>query len=439
MINNFPRVLIVGTVPYNKKSTSRAFESYFHGWDKDCLAQVFSNTRTPVKGHCKYLYQITDQRLVKRRFNKSVQVGKQFNYDELPDEWIDDDLEVNSSTFSWLYRFGSRSTHWTHLARKIVWSKRLWCTPGFNDWIDSFKPDCVFLSFSNDYFILEIALYVAERFNIPIVSSIGDDCYFDTKRSVSPLYWIYKFTYRQLVDRVFAHGGSAIYIGNKIRDKYNSEFALNGKTVYLTSEATRHDFRPIDLECPKIRYFGNIRLGRNESLCAVANVLSEINPKYHIEVYSNETDPKFCSPLIKNPHVIFNGSIPYSSVLEKTVSSDILLVVEGFKKSDVDITRYSLSTKVADALTSGSAVVGFGSQECGAIEYMQDCKCCCVGTSEAELKRNLEKLFGDIELQKKNFELAKAIVEQNHTLANSTAVFRSVIQNSIKGYDDGIA
>ena len=62
-----------------------------------------------------------------------------------------------------------------------------------------------------------------------------------------------------------------------------------------------------------------------------------------------------------------------------------------------------------------------------------------MGTSEAELKRNLERLFGDIDLQKKNYELAKAIVERNHTLANSTAVFRSVIQNSIKGYDDGIA
>ena len=30
-----PRVLIVGTVPYNKKSTSRAFEAYFHNWEKD--------------------------------------------------------------------------------------------------------------------------------------------------------------------------------------------------------------------------------------------------------------------------------------------------------------------------------------------------------------------------------------------------------------------
>ena len=35
------RVLIVGTVPYNEKSTSRAFDAYFHYMDKKNLAQIF--------------------------------------------------------------------------------------------------------------------------------------------------------------------------------------------------------------------------------------------------------------------------------------------------------------------------------------------------------------------------------------------------------------
>ena len=38
-----PRVLIVGTVPYNTKSTSRAFDAYFHYWEKENIAQIFSN------------------------------------------------------------------------------------------------------------------------------------------------------------------------------------------------------------------------------------------------------------------------------------------------------------------------------------------------------------------------------------------------------------
>ena len=46
-----PRVLIVGTVPYNTKSTSRAFDAYFHYWEKENIAQIFSNTKKPCKGH----------------------------------------------------------------------------------------------------------------------------------------------------------------------------------------------------------------------------------------------------------------------------------------------------------------------------------------------------------------------------------------------------
>ena len=44
-----PRVLIVGTVPYNQKSTSRAFDAYFHYWEKENIAQIFSNTKKPCK------------------------------------------------------------------------------------------------------------------------------------------------------------------------------------------------------------------------------------------------------------------------------------------------------------------------------------------------------------------------------------------------------
>ena len=44
-----PRVLIVGTVPYNTKLTSRAFDAYFHYWEKENIAQIFSNTKKPCK------------------------------------------------------------------------------------------------------------------------------------------------------------------------------------------------------------------------------------------------------------------------------------------------------------------------------------------------------------------------------------------------------
>ena len=94
-----PRVLIVGTVPYNTKSTSRAFDAYFHYWEKENIAQIFSNTKKPCKGHCETLFQITDHRVLQRWMGKEVDTGVIYHYDELETEWKDNDLELGEDVY----------------------------------------------------------------------------------------------------------------------------------------------------------------------------------------------------------------------------------------------------------------------------------------------------------------------------------------------------
>lgn len=429
-----PRVLIVGTVPYNKISTSRAFESYFCNWEKENLAQIFSNTKRPAKGHCGTFFQITDQRLVKRRFNRSLDTGVIFYDKDLPNEWADNSLEVNSSIFSKLYSWGSKKRPIVYLIRKYVWNKRYWCTEKLYQWLDEFNPQCVFLSFSDDFFIPEIAFYVAERYNIPIVSSVGDDYYFNYNFSLSIFYYIYKIKYRKLIRKVFKHQGGAIYIGDKIKDKYNSEFGLNGKTVYLTSTIQHRDFKKIDPINPKISYFGNIRLGRNESLYEIGYALGMINKKFVLDIYSNESDSKVYKIFENMPNVVFHGSISYLEVQKKTVESDIVVVVEGFKKRDVDITRYSLSTKVADSLAAGVSVFAYGSKECGVIEYAASTGCIAICSEKPKLVNVLRHLILDEKYQNQNYEKAILITEKNHRLDNSTEIFESVVKSSIDLY-----
>ncbi len=423
-----PRILIVGTVPYNRQSTSRAFDSYFHNWPRECMAQVFSNTKMPCKGHCSTLYQITDQRMLKRRFRRGMQTGKIYQYDELPDAWESGDLEVNSSFISKLYSIGSHKNSLVYLLRKLLWKKQYWCTEEFDTWLDSFRPDCVFLAFSDDFFIPQIAMYVADRFQIPIISCIGDDYYFNYKKSISPLYHIYKRKYRKLIRQVFSYRGSGIYISDKIRDLYNNQFGLNGSTVYLTSEVKRRPFSYIPQKDPMICYFGNIRLGRNDALNEIASALGQIDPAFKLRVYSNENEKRIYKKLLNNPNVEYCGRIPYHEVMSRMERCDIQIVVEGFEKKDVDITRYSLSTKVADSIASGSAIFAYGSPECGAIEYAQSTGCIVTCTERDGLRDALSRLIYDKEQQKENYEKAIQVTARNHTLENSTEVFRKVVR-----------
>lgn len=427
------RLLIVGTVPYNRQSTARAFDAYFHNWEKENIAQVFSNNAVPPKGHCGTLYQITDERLVKKWCGKIKDPGIIYNYDILPDETNFQKAEANSQgLMSQLYKIGRSHTPFTHLMRKVLWRKKYWNTPQFNKWLDDFRPECVFLSFSNDFFILEIALYVAQKYNIPICSSTGDDYYFNTKITIDPLFYIYHAMYKKLNREVFRHKGSAIYISDKIRDKYNGEFGLDGETVYLVSDIQRKAFHPIDPKNVKISYFGNIKMGRNESLYDIGTALGHIDPKLKLKVYSNEVDKSVYGIFEDNPNVQFMGSVPYSEVMRLSSESDILVIVEGFKKSDVIVTRYSLSTKVADALASGCNILVYGSAECGAMEYMKRVQCATVCHSISELEEGVSRLLHDVELQKHNYETAGVISKKNHTLEQSTATVERIIQRLVE-------
>lgn len=425
------KILIVGTVPYNEQSTSRAFESYFSRIEEQYLAQIYSDSQVPPKGHCSTFFQITDKRLLEKRFNSKIETGKIYT-----NHYVNKQNLMNNNSnmlIKFLYKIGKNKFSLNYLLRKQLWKKKYWCSDLLIEWLESFKPNCVFLSFSDDFFIPQIALFVAKRYNIPIISSIGDDYYFNYNFSISPLYHVYKLTYRHLIRDIFSWPGSAIFIGNKIRDKYNSYFNLNGETVYLTSSIERRPFKKIDKYNLKISYFGNIRLGRNESLLDIGSVLGEINSSYILDIYSNENNSKYYKIFDKCENIHFSGTIPYQEVKKKTIESDIIIIVEGFKKKHTEITKYSLSTKVADSLSSGVNVFAYGSLNCGAIEYSQQTGSIVVCNKFNDLYDKLVELINDCALQKNNYDNAIKVVEKNHKLDKSTKIFESIVQEVTKG------
>ena len=427
------RVLIVGTIPYNKNTSSRAFDAYFHNWEKDNIRQIFSNTKTPVKGHCGSLYQITDQRLLKKRVRIIEEAGVIFRDEDLLFDWTDNDLEVGNSFIKYLYKIGSKDTPLKYLLRKWVWKKKYWDTSQLENWLDEFNPQCVFLAFSDDFFIPEIALFVADRYNIPIMSCIGDDYYFNDRFSLSPFYRIYRKKYKNLIRTVFAHRGSAIYIGDKIRDKYNAEFGLNGETVYLTSDIERHPFKEINMDNPRISYCGNIRLGRNTSLADIGEALVAIHPSYKLEVYSTEKNEEFIKVLKGKPGIDYKGAVPYNEVMKVMQDSDVVVIVEGFAPKDVTITKYSLSTKAADAMATGGQILVYGSMQCGVVEYMASTGCAVVCTEKDRLRGAITTLLEDPVLQRKLYAQSERMSfehhDKNRNLSLSESMFNRLIED----------
>lgn len=423
-----PRILIIATTPYSENYSSRAMDAEFHFWEKENVAQIFTRNIIPTKGHCGELFQISDSKLLKRWLHKTKETGTLYLYDELADSGVNQIIDDSA-----MQKLGTKHTPTIEIMRRILWRKKYWCTDKLNDWLDEFQPECIFYNFSNHIFTQQIALYVAERYNIPIITAIGDDFYFNDQKSYSPAYHLYRTIFKKLTRQILNRkNSSAVYCSDKIRDKYNKEFGLNGETIYLSSSLKRKPFSPINISKPIVAYFGNIRLGRNDSLVDVANALRKINSEYKLEVYAGESDPSYYQKLKDHPNIIYGGSIPYSKVQERTGACDIVVVVEGFKPENIAYTRYSLSTKAADSLASGATVLAYGPADAGVIGYLVDTKATVACTRQDMLEESIRSLFGNVEYQNRLYEKAKEVFKRNHTIESSCAVFEDIVNRVIE-------
>ena len=423
-----PRVLIIATTPYSENYSSRSLDAYFHYWEKDNVAQIFTRNIIPTKGHCGELFQISDAKLLKRWMHKNVETGRLYLYDELCESGANQVIDDNA-----MQRIGTKHTPTIEILRRILWRKKFWCTTLLNEWLDKFQPECIFYNFSNHIFTQQIVLFIAEKYDIPIITAIGDDFYFNDQNKVSPAYHLYRIIFKKLTRKILTRkNASAVYVSHKIREKYEQQFNLKGRTIYFNSTVPRKNFCPINTDKPVIAYFGNIRLGRNNSLLEFATALGKVNSAYTLEVYAGESDPTYYEPLQKHPNIKYGGKIPYEDVRKKTKECDIVVVVEGFRDVDIAFTKYSLSTKAADSLSCGSAIMVYGPEEAGIVDYFKRFDAAMVCTNPDYLEESLFKLINDVTLQKEYYEKAKQVAKKNHTVQSSTRRFEDLLLSVVE-------
>lgn len=394
-----PKILIVDTQPYNTMVQSRALDSYFHKFKNENLMQIFSDPRTPCKGHCSILYQITDKQLFLRRFGKKNKVGRVFNISDLKAEWHSSDIQkvYRPKNKTPLYRF----------IRKLVWKKRYWLTKELDTIVDSFQPDFVFVGFSKDFFIFEIAMHFSEKYNIPLILSIADDYVFYDEYKGQFLNRLYRKKYLQTVASLFKSDTICIFESQKIKNKYQEHFNVRGEVIHIAS-----DFKPVictgfDLKNDWF-YFGNLEFGRFNSLFQIADTLRLLGSNIMVHVYSKDIDKKKCK--INHPNLRLHHQIPYSKAIEISKNAGALIIAEGFDEKDVGMVEYSLSTKVGDLLCSGRPIIAYGDMRCGSIGFLIENDVGYVATSKEQLAVMIRDLLvrkESHEIYARQFEVAK--------------------------------
>lgn len=424
---NNKRILVVSNNCFSpSNSNGRTLGNLFYGWPKENLAQFCVIAQDPAWDVCDNYYCLEDRKVLTAFKHCRKAVGRRLN--------VPVGENNNESGEDTKRRNIGRKTLLKMMLREIVWANNRWKSRDFEQWIDEFSPNLVVLQFGDSSFMIDIALYIAQSRNIPLVVYNTEGYYFFDKFWYSPswfdcfLFPFYKRGFHHRVERLMYYACHSVYLNDELKNDYDYVFGKSSTVIY-NSSSMQIGATPIFSEdkTPVISYLGGLGHGRDLAIIDVGKVLSGINDKLHISVYG-PADEDIKKRLNAAIGVKYCGVVSYAKVKEIINSSDVLFHVEPTTGYNSQL-RYAFSGKIADSVTSGKCFVLYAPKELACSKYIIDNRCGWFAEDESDLRDVMLRVFQNEKERTEILHTAKAIAQKNHSFEGNAHKFQSILLN----------
>ena len=390
--------LVVSNNCFSKSSNNgKTLESIFSGFPKDNISQLyFTDKFSPDFDFCKDYYRILDADVFYGIFVKRIKVGG-----VMDQQLFKEGIQSNSIITSRFLTAGPFQS-FLRICRDILWKSESWKSSGIKEWCGRNKPDFVFFVGGGAEFAHNVAIFLADFLNIPLVSFFTDDyLIYPRKNNIFDLIQRYRmiFFYKKTIEK----SSLCFAIGDLMCETYTSYFGKAFYPIMNSVNIEKYESKTDNSNELVINYFGSIHTNRWKMIIRLAEILNKLDNKpIVLNVYTeNKLDNKILK-LFQKYGVIYMGAI-YGKKLRTTIlESDILLHVESDDKNSVSKTILSISTKIPEYLISGRPILGFGPREIASMRYLTDNKIGIVispSDKNTEINNQLEKLFTDKQLR----------------------------------------
>ena len=390
----------------------KTMDTYFSGWERDAVAQLYIQAEVPTDPLCTNYFRFTDSDALKsivQRRRKGTAMTEEDVHPERADP-------VEMGNLTGVYHYGRKRTPLIFLARDGMWKLSGWKHSGMLEWAENFRPEVIFFA-SGDYaFAYRIVDFLSEQLKIPYVICCFDDFYL-----INPNRDLFLGEFRQkqfmkVVRRNVDNAAGTLAVNDAMAEAYRKFFGRDFGVLYTASDSAAAE--PEDAEKQGITYLGGLELGRNLQLAKIADVLQECAgpgiPEV-LDVYSAETDPALLRPVRQHPGIRFHGPVPGPKVPDIIRKSKAVIHTESFDPVIREKVRYSLSTKIADSISSGTGLLAYGPAEAASMDYLIRNEAAFTATSPEELRDVLLRLFTDEAEYRRITGNAKALARKNHT------------------------
>lgn len=412
------KILVISHNSFSKTSNmGKTLSSYFANVDYKDIAQFYIRPETPSRNPanpsddiCKNYYRITDKDIIRSIFTRnSGTVFFEKNLKAAPHV-----AKENAGLTLQMYQKGCQRKPYMYLLRNIWWNMGKWNTARLRTWLDDYNPDIVFFA-SGDYaFMYKIALSIAKSRNIPLVVSCMDDYYINHQNEESLLGQLAHNIFMRQVRKTMAYASCIYTICDKMAKDYSEYFSTPCHVLHTPSSIGE----PLNAKKSNaISYIGNLGYNRNIQLANIGKALKALDlpgkPEF-IDVYSPESRPEILSVFTEENGIKFHGGIPYDKVLEVIGSSLAVIHTESFETKYRKTVAYSVSTKIADSLASGTSILAYGPGEVASIEYLRNNDAAFCATDE-NLEATLRELITNESERANKISNALNLANKNHT------------------------
>lgn len=362
----FPKVLIISSYDMNARDnqSSITIGSYFDSWPQDSISQVVCgvfNVKKRGKVNKNTFVLSVEEIFILNKFFCNQRTAKASGNELLP---------VITRQSSLAFRFKE------HIRRFFTSTSELFPYIISNDLLQFVKeanPEFIYSTVDRPQVILLLD-EIRRRISAKILPHFMDD--FPTTIFKSPLTFIHRkyilFKLKNLVNS----SKLCFCISNTMCEEYKKRYIKNDFYALMNCvEKYRGVGKITRIENEKLVFFyaGGLHLKRDNVLFMLCNYLSKtIKQDFIFNIYTHKKDWDNCKDVLSNYYFINYQGYKSSDEINKSMSrSDVLVFLESFDKSVKKYTRYSISTKIPEYLSTGVKILAIGPSDVGSIEYLK--------------------------------------------------------------------
>ena len=407
-----PRTLVISHNVFSRSTNmGKTLDTYFAGWDRDALAQLYFHSQVPVDPVCVNYFRMTDPdalRSIVLRRHRGEELGEKDVRPERADP-------ADTGSLAGVYNYGRNRTPLIYLLRDGIWALSGWKHSGMAEWAERFRPEVILLA-SGDYaFPYRITMYLARKLGIPYVVCCYDDYYLFTSNENRFLGRFRQERFMKTVRKTMAGAAKILALNDSMAEAYGKLFGKACGVLYTA--AAEAPEAGAEAEKEGIVYLGGLGLNRDLQLMEMADLLREAagpGVPAQIDVYSGEKDPARVARLKAYPGIRFLGSVPGDKVPGIIRSHRAVIHTESFDPVIRERVRYSLSTKIPECIASGTCLLAYGPADVASIAYLRKNDAAFTASSPEELKAAMRELFGNPERYRAVEANARALARRNH-------------------------